>query len=122
MAQSLFGLLTGILASLLGTLIISAAWVSFHPEALFTILLGMGAVCVLYGSSEPWETAGYVIGALSLYPAMVYAQNYVNERAFAAGQAELDRQHATALPHAVPVAIGNPLMSSTQEEKAVKRV
>lgn len=116
MAQGLFGVLTGILAILLGITIISFAWVTFHPEVLFFLLVGIGAVCILYGSTEAWESTGYVLSALSLYPAAVFTQNLINERAFAAGQAELDRQHATV--QIVPSAARMPTAYPVEGEKA----
>lgn len=116
MAQGLFGLLTGILAFALGITIIATAWVGFHPEVLFTLLLGFGVVCVLYGSTDGWITTGYVLSALSLYPAGVFAQNIINERAFAAGQAALDRQHVAAVPVATAVT------GAATEKSALARV
>ena len=120
MAQGLFGVLTGILALLLGVTIIATAWVGFHPEVLFVLLVGCGVVCVMYGSTDGWVTAGYVLSALSLYPAGVFCQNLVNERAFAAGQAALDQQHASATANRVPVA--TPITGSGGEKSGLVRV
>ena len=93
-AASLFSVVTGILAFLLGMTIIAVSWVAFHPEILFALLLGVGLVCVMWGSGD-WDTTGYVLSALSIYPFLSWV-NLMNEnRRFAAAQHELDTHHAT---------------------------
>jgi hypothetical protein len=96
LAAGLFGLVTGILAFLLGMTIIAISWTAFHPEILFSLLAGVGAVCVVWGDAE-WDVVGYVLCAASLYPLAVWANIIVQDRRFAAAQRELDMLH-TAPP------------------------
>jgi hypothetical protein len=91
-ASSLFGVVTGALAVLLGSTIIGVAWVSFHPEILFTVLFGMGIVCVMCGTTTAWISTGYVLSALSAFPLTLFVQLTINERAFVNEQNALDRE------------------------------
>ena len=75
--------------------IFAVSWVAFHPEILFTLLLGVGCVCVVWGD-KAWDETGYILCAMSIYPLILWVNIVIQDRRFAAAQRDMDAQQSAS--------------------------
>jgi len=97
---NLFWLIALLLGFVLGALIISLAWVVYHPEMLACVFWAIGIPLWLAGSTASAVLAGQIFTCLAFIPLGLFVLNWVEDCQFASEQRELDRAMATQFPKA----------------------
>jgi hypothetical protein len=95
--QSLFWFCELVLSVTLGFVVISLAWVFYHPEMLASILIGIGASLTFAGKTAGEIIAGKFVLVLSILPLVMWVMVLIEDCQFAREQRELDRQSSTGL-------------------------